>query len=393
MRFSAVGISHWKSDVSIRELFYLDKARKKILEQITDDIPGGVIIVDTCNRTELYAFCEPEILIEALCTSTNTDTGFFKKHGYSITDTDAFNHLFEVGVGLDSQILGDVQIIQQVKKAYKEGSAKGLSGEFHQLMQAVFKTHKRTRNETKFGRGTASVGYAATQHAVEHFSNLKGIKILLVGAGKVGKVSCKNLISNGAEHISVVNRSIDRAKQLASSFDIRAHAFSELDDEIIKADLIITATGAHKPILLPSHFNKGKKKQLVLDLSVPRNVDPKVGELENVTLVDMDSIKTENKKALEERRKAIPHIKQIIEEEREEFLHSVARSKFLLPKIEEIDEKLSDITDNELKRIKNKLDKKSYKEIERFTDRVKKKILAIHINRLDDEFEKTHNEA
>src|SRR5690554_1271165 len=139
MIFSAVGISHWKSEVSIRELFYLDEHRKNLLEKYTQHIPGGVIMLDTCNRTELYAFCDPEILISALCNSTNTTKDFFKKHGYSYTDTEAYDHLYGVGVGLDSQVLGDVQIIQQVKKSYRIAKKKGLSGEFHQLMQSVFK--------------------------------------------------------------------------------------------------------------------------------------------------------------------------------------------------------------------------------------------------------------
>ncbi|MEX0721778.1 MAG: glutamyl-tRNA reductase [Balneolaceae bacterium] len=393
MRFSAVGISHWKSEVSIRELFYLDDHRKQLLDHQTQDIPGGVLMLDTCNRTELYAFCDPEVLISALCKSTNTKPEHFRKHGYVHTEKEAYNHLFEVGVGLDSQVLGDVQIIQQVKKAYKEARRKGLSGEFHQLVQSVFKAHKRSRSETKFARGTASVGFAATQLAIEHFPKLEDIRIVLVGAGKMGKVSCKNLISNGASHISVVNRTINRAKKLASSFDIKAHAYSELEAEIEKADLIIVATGSHKPILLPHHFEGISKPKLILDLCVPRNVDPAVKEVDKVTLIDMDSIHESNKKALEEREKAIPHIHKIIEEERADYLNSVMRSRYLLPRIKEIDHHLSTITSAELDRVKNKIDENAYSKMEEVTERIKKKILAIHINRIDEEFEKKKNDS
>lgn len=392
MRFSAIGISHWKSEVSIRELFYLDNHRRELLDFHTKDIPGGVMMLDTCNRTELYAFCDSEVLISALCKSTNTDRKFFKEHGYVYEEEDAYNHLYKVGTGLDSQVLGDVQIIQQVKQAYKK-SKDQLSGEFHQLVQSVFRAHKRSRTETDFGRGTASVGFAATQHALDHFKDLSSINILLVGAGKMGKVSCKNLVSNGAEHISVVNRTIDRAKELASTFDIKAHAFSELDEEIKKADLIIAATGANKPILLPKHFEGVEKSQLVLDLSVPRNVEPAVGKLEQVTLVDMDSIHEDNQKALEKRENAIPKIKEIIEEEKSDFLKGVKRSRYLLPRIKEIDHRLSDITDAELDRVKHKMDDDSYAKMEEVTRRIKKKIMAIHIDRIDKEFEKAQNEA
>lgn len=393
MRFSAIGISHWKSEVSIRELFYLDSHRKELLDFHTKDIPGGILMLDTCNRTELYAFCDPDVLISALCKSTNTDREFFEEHGYIHVEEDAYKHFYEVGTGLDSQVLGDVQIIQQVKQAYKLAKTKGLSGEFHQLIQSVFRAHKRSRTETNFGKGTASVGFAATQLALEHFKDLSEIRILLIGAGKMGKVSAKNLISNGAEHISVVNRTIDRAKLLASSFDIKAHAFSELDEEIKKADLVITATGAKNPILHPEHFEGVAHRQLVLDLSVPRNVNPEVAELENLSLIDMDSIHEANKKAIEKREEAVPKIEQIIEEEKTDFITTVKRSRYLLPRIKEIEHRLSDITDAELDRVKHKMDDDSYSKMEEVTRRIKKKIMAIHIDRIDQEFEKAQNET
>ena len=387
MTFSVVGISHWKSEVSIRELFYLDSERRQVLDSKTQAIEGGVLTVDTCNRTELYAFCEPELLIEALSSSTNTSSEYVRKHAYIYTGEQAFTHLFQVGVGLDSQVLGDVQIIQQIKKAYKNASQNHLSGEFHQLIQAIFKAHKRTRTETDFGRGTASVGFAATQTALDHFQDLSNIQILLIGAGKMGKVSCKNLVSNGATSISVVNRSINRAKDLAASFDIKAHAYSELQNEIDKADLVITATGAHKPILLPEHFINCRKPRLVLDLSVPRNVDLKVAELDCVTLVDMDSINKVNEAALDQRKKAIPHINAIIEEELAEYKNAIKRSQHILPRLKEIDDRINEITLAELDRVKHKLDGEAFAKLEEVTNRIKKKVLAIHINNMDKELE------
>ncbi len=392
MRFSAIGISHWKSEVSIRELFFIDEQRREFLEIITGNIPGGVIILDTCNRTELYGFCDPEILIAALCKTTNTSRKFFRENGYVHTEDAAYQHLFEVGVGLDSQVLGDVQIIQQLKKAYKKSKNK-LSGEFHQLMQTVFKAHKRVRTETDFGRGMASVGYVATQLAQEHFNDLSKINILLLGAGKMGKVTCKNLVSNGAEHIAVINRTLNKAKSLASSFDIKAHSFDDLEQMVNESDLIITATGATQPILKESHFDNTSRKHLVLDLSVPRNVEENVASLENVTLVDMDSIHMANKEAIEQRKKSIPKIKSIIEQELGEYQDNIERNNYILPRIKEIDHHLSSITDFELNRIKNKVDKESFEVIEQLTDRIKNKVKAIHINHIEEELEELRNEA
>ena len=392
MRFSAIGISHWKSEVSIRELFFIDKQRREFLEFNTRNIPGGVIILDTCNRTELYAFCDPDVLVSALCKATNTDADFFSKHGYSYSEEEAYQHLFKVGVGLDSQVLGDVQIIQQLKKAYKE-SKKNLSGEFHQLMQSVFRAHKRERTETDFGRGMASVGFVATQLALDHFKDLGNVNILLLGAGKMGKVTCKNLVSNGAEHISVINRTIERAQSLASSFDIKAHTFDELESVVANSDLIITATGATSPILKKEHFPKDGKARLIFDLSVPRNVEESVSQIENVTLVDMDSIHLANKEAIENRKKSIPAVEKIIAEELDQYEHSIERNNYVLPRIKEIDHHLSSITDHELDRIKNKVDREAFEVIEKLTGRIKKKVMAIHINRIENELEELRNEA
>lgn len=393
MKFSVVGISHWKSEVSIRELFYLNNQRKKSLLERTNSISDGILLLDTCNRTEVYGFCEPEDLLTAFCEATETEPSFFQDHGYIHAEMDAFQHFYKVATGLDSQVLGDIQIIQQVKKAYAEAKKFGLSGEFHQLIQSVFRAHKRSRTETDFARGTASVGFAATQLALEHFNDLSEIKVLLVGAGKMGKISCKNLVSKGASHIAVINRSINRAKQLASTFDITAHSYDELQAEIDKADLIIAATGSKNPIILPEHFHGAQKKKLVIDLSVPRNVDPKVAESSFVELVDMDSIHSANSEAIQGRKKAIPLVQDIIEDEFKAYLTAVNRSKFLFPRIKEIDAHLEDITQKELDRVKNKLDEEAFEHMQKVTNRIKKKILAVHIERIESEFEKQFHEA
>jgi glutamyl-tRNA reductase len=373
-------------------MFFIQKHRRELLDFYTKKIPGGVIVLDTCNLTEIYAFCDTDVLISALCKATNTDAEFFKEHGFSYSEDEAYQHLFNVGVGLDSQVLGDVQIIQQLKKAYKN-SQKKLSAEFHQLMQSVFKAHKRVRTETDFGKGMASVGFVATQLALDHFKDLKDIKILLLGAGKMGKVTCKNLVSNGAEHISVINRTIEKAQNLALSLDIKAKGFDALEEIVNESDLIITATGATKPILKKEHIRDDGKKRLIFDLSVPRNVEANISEMENVTLVDMDSIQIANKEAIETRKKAIPKVNQIIEEELDLYESLVERNHFVLPRIKEIDHHLSSITNHELDRIKNKVDGEAFEIMEELTGRIKKKVMAIHINRMDEELKELRNEA
>ena len=198
MLFGAVGISHWKSDVSIREQFYLSESDKSALLARLHEIVPGALILDTCNRIEIYAECDPKLLIEPLCTASGVGVSFFNENGYQYKNELAIYHLFKVGLGLDSQILGDIQIIQQLKKSYKL-SASNYSRNFHELLQAVFRAHKRTRNETNFASGAASVGYAATQNVIKEFTDISNIKVLLIGAGKMGKNVSKNLVTQGVQ--------------------------------------------------------------------------------------------------------------------------------------------------------------------------------------------------
>lgn len=385
MIFSAIGISHKESGLEIRELFYLDHLRKERLQDYTKHIPGGVLTLDTCNRTELYGFCHPEVLVKALCQSTNTSAKLFHRHGFVLHEKEAMHHLFKVGLGMDSQVLGDLQIIQQLKKAYKSVDHVTFSSEFHQLIQAVFRAHKRSRTETDFGKGNASVGFEATQQALSFFGNLEHVNILMIGAGKMGKVSCKNLLANGAKSITIVNRSTDRAKRIAAKYQIEAASYEMMHHEVKKADLIITATGASNPILYENHFQDRSTPTLVIDLSVPRNVHPGVSHMNHVTLIDMDSINRVNDAALQERKKALPILEKIIEEEIADYVNRIERSQYLLPRIKEIDYKISKIADTELDKVKNKLEPKVYDELEEITRRIKKKLMAAHIERLDEE--------
>jgi len=229
MTFGIIGISHWKSEVSIREQYFLSVQAKNSLKEELCKISEGVLVLDTCNRIEIYAECDPELLIAPLCSAANVEVSIFQINGYIYKDQSAIDHLYRVGLGLDSQILGDIQIIQQLKKSYQQSQGVTFSGEFHELIQSVFRAHKRTRNETNFASGAASVGYAAAQKASEVFPNIGQVKALLIGAEKMGKNVSKNLIARGVDQLSVINRTYDKAEHLAEHYNISAHTFDELD--------------------------------------------------------------------------------------------------------------------------------------------------------------------
>jgi glutamyl-tRNA reductase len=385
MLFGAVGISHWKSDVSIREQFYLSESDKSALLARLHEIVPGALILDTCNRIEIYAECDPKLLIEPLCTASGVGVSFFNENGYQYKNELAIYHLFKVGLGLDSQILGDIQIIQQLKKSYKL-SASNYSRNFHELLQAVFRAHKRTRNETNFASGAASVGYAATQNVIKEFTDISNIKVLLIGAGKMGKNVSKNLVTQGVQELAVINRTYKKAERLANGYHISAHTFEELDDKLEKADVIITATGSNHPILTKKNVEPlSDKRRLIIDLSVPRNVSLSVGELANVTLIDMDTISIITQKAIEERKTIIPKVETIIAEEQKNLLAKLKRSEILAPQLEVIHAHIAAITENELERIKNKVGEEAYEKLESVTHRIKKKIIAFHVQHLEKE--------
>lgn len=385
MTFGAVGISHWKSGVSIREQFYLSESEKSALLARLHEIVPGALILDTCNRIEIYAECDPKLLVEPLCIAAGVDVSFFIENGYQYDDELAIDHLFRVGLGLDSQILGDIQIIQQLKKSYKL-TASNYSRNFHELIQAVFRAHKRTRNETNFASGAASVGYAATQNVIKEFTDISNIKVLLIGAGKMGKNVSKNLVAQGVQELAVINRTYKKAERLASGYHISAHTFEELNNELKKADVIITATGSNQPILTKKNVESlSDKRRLIIDLSVPRNVSLSVGELDNITLIDMDDISNVTQKAIEDRKTIIPKVETIIEEEQKSFYAKLKRNEILAPQLEAIHAHIAAITENELKRIKNKVGDDAYEKIENVTHRIKKKIIAFHVHHLEKE--------
>src|SRR6056297_1254656 len=250
--FCAVGVNHWEASIDVRERFSLKNAHKrKLIEGAKREGVNSLFVVSTCNRTEIFAQdVTPQELIRLLVTYSNASLEEFHNYGFEKEGQQAVEHLFQVTVGLDSQILGDLQVVNQVKEGYElAGELDAVDGELHRLMQHVFRAHKRSRNETSLGEGAATTAYAAVKFAVETFDSLKDKNILLVGTGKIGKVTCKNLVNLGAKKLTLINRTRERAEFVADKFDLMVADMEQLPEEIAGADLIIVATGAKKPVI------------------------------------------------------------------------------------------------------------------------------------------------
>lgn len=390
--FCVVGVNHWEATIDVRERFSLKNAQKeKLLEGAKREGFNSLFVVSTCNRTEIFAQdISPQELIRLLVTYSNATLDEFHNYGFEKEGQQAVEHLFQVTVGLDSQILGDLQVVKQVKEGYELASELDVvDGELHRLMQYVFRAHKRSRNETSLGEGAATTAYAAVKFAVKTFDNLKDKNILLVGTGKIGKVTVKNLINLGAKKLTLINRTRDRAEFVADKYDLQVADIKELPNEIAESDLIIVATGAKQPVvklddMKPSLLDP--KFKVMVDLSVPRNIDPEIGELDFVDLANMDFLTDVTDEAYRKREENIPLVKKIIDDELTDYKNWLSKQK-VVPTIKALTNKFDTIREDEFEFFKNKISDTDRDKVENLTRRIVNKIAAYSIEHLRDHHE------
>ncbi len=384
--FVAVGINHWSAPVAVRERFSLsDEKREAFLNDAASYGLSDVIILSTCNRTELFARSTEEGMLSSFLIDHVIGTKEeFDKFGFRLRGEEAIQHFFKVAVGLDAQILGDLQIIKQVKEAYDAAKDKRLVDSLmHRLMQSVFRTHKRSRNETDLASGAATIAYAAVQEAKIRFSSLTDKNIVLVGTGKIGKVTCKNLINLGARKVTLINRNVERAEKLGDRYDLPVSGFDSLAKHVSDADLVIVATGAETPVLRLEHIPPADsgKKIVMLDLSVPRNIDPELDNLAHIDLVNMDMLNQTTDDAYRIRQNSIPEVEKIICEEVNDYKTWLHQQK-VIPTIKLLNDKLEEIRTSELTRYKNKAGAENIESVEQLTQRIVNKIAAHSIEHL-----------
>lgn len=390
--FCVVGVNHWEATIEVRERFSLsDHQKHELIAGATREGINSLFVVSTCNRTEIYAqHASPQELIRLLVTYSDASLDEFHSYGFEKSGKKAVEHLFTVTVGLDSQILGDLQVVKQVKEGYELASEKdAVSGEMHRLMQHVFRAHKRSRNETSLGEGAATTAYAAVQFAKKTFDTLQDKNILLVGTGKIGKVTCKNLVSLGARKVTLVNRTRDRAEFVADRYDLDVADMQALPEQIAEADLVIVATGANEPVLTMYHMQPSIQKssfKVLLDLSVPRNIAPEIGELEFVDLANMDFLSDVTDEAYRKREENIPMVKKIVDDELTDYQNWLSKQK-VVPTIKALTNKFDSIRDDEFEFFKNKISETDREKVENLTRRIVNKIAAYSIEHLRDHHE------
>ncbi len=355
--FYAIGLSYKKADAEVRGHFSLDDTSKvSVLQQAKSNGIESLLVTSTCNRTELYGFAQhPYQLIQLLCDNTKGTVEEFQKVAYIYKNSDAVSHIFKVGSGLDSQILGDFEIISQLKKSARLSKSHQLLNPYlERLVNAVIQASKRIKTETEISSGATSVSFASVQYIMNNIAHVSDKNILLFGTGKIGRNTCENLVKHTKnKHITLINRTKDKAEAIAGKFNLIVKDYANLQEEINASDILIVATGAQNPTV-DKHCIQTSKPLLVLDLSIPKNVDNNVTELDNVTLVHLDDLSQITDKTLERRKQHIPLAEAIIETIKSDFNAWLATRKFA-PTIKALKHKLSDFASAELETQRKKM--------------------------------------
>jgi glutamyl-tRNA reductase len=344
-RFFIAGINYKKTDAAIRSQFAIcDNKYAAIAELAPSFGINEFFIISTCNRTEIYGFADnTKQLISLLCTQTEGSAEKFSELAYIKQGVNAIEHLFEVAAGLDSQILGDYEIVGQIKKAAKIAKGFGCIDAFtERLINNVLQSSKAIKNQTELSGGTVSVSFAAVQYIRENINPVKNKKILLLGTGKMGRNTCKNIVDYlGTKNVTLINRTEEKAKNLANELGLQSAALEQLPQFIAASDIIITATNAAEPVILETHL-KGFGKKLIIDLSVPYNVESTAQQLPNVTLVNVDELSKMKDDTLTKRIAEVPKAKAIIAEHLAEFTEWFKMRKNV-PVLKAIKSKLKEI--------------------------------------------------
>ncbi|WP_445453328.1 glutamyl-tRNA reductase [Flavobacterium sp. 25HG05S-40] len=384
--FYALGLSYKKADATMRGKFSLDaQAKSTILMQAEAEGIESLIVTSTCNRTEIYGFANhPYQLIKLLCENSQGTVEEFQEVAYIYKNQEAINHMFRVGTGLDSQILGDFEIISQIKSAFVESKSNGLVNAFlERLVNSVIQASKKIKTDTNISTGATSVSFASVQYIIKNVKDIAHKNILLFGTGKIGRNTCENLVKHTKhDHITLINRTKDKAERLARKLDVIVKDYADLQLELQKADIVVVATGAQNPTVDKAILNL-KKPLLILDLSIPKNVHENVTDVEGVTLIHLDHLSQITDETLENRKLHIPAAEAIIEEIVADFMEWTKNRKFA-PTIQALKEKLNSIKEGELNVQRKKLANFDEEQAELISNRIIQKITNHFVNHLKD---------
>src|SRR5437870_3867008 len=342
MNLFCVGLSHHTADVETRERFAGHAETDRILRGAGCN---EALLLTTCNRVEVYAASEKRVSTDeiARCLARNIENSHneYALPFYRYEDEKCVQHLFRVASGLDSMVVGESEILGQAKKAYESARASGAAGPcLHRLFQRAFRVAKQVRTHTEITRGFVSVGSVAVDLAQRIFGQLSNCKVLVLGAGETSERTARAPVSRGVTDLRVSNRSNDRAHELARLVGGRAIPFDEWPTQCREIDILITSTSSEAPLLTPENLAPTLRDRIdrplfIIDIAVPRDVDPSVNKLEGVYLYDIDSLQSVAEQSLALRRQQIAAAEAIIAEHVADFVDSISRGLNRISRITE----------------------------------------------------------
>ena len=367
-----VGISWRTAPVAVREkLAFRDEELTGTLQAMTSALPvAEALLVSTCNRVEVYGVGKPGAdptgpVRSFLATRRGLAAADVAGVLYDHRGSAAVRHVFSVASALDSLVLGEAQILGQLKAAYGIASEAGTSGPLlGRCLERAFGAAKRVRTETAIARGAANVSTVAVDLAKRVFGDLGGKSVLVVGAGKMSTLAARHLYASGAHHIIVTNRSPEKAEALAAEIDGIAKPWADLEGLLVEADVVISSTGAREPILTRALFKRVTKARrwrqlVVIDIAVPRDADPSIVDFDGVYVFDIDDLEKVVAANLAERAKAAEHAERIVAHEAGQFEHWM-RSQGVVPTIRALRERFAQVAEGELQKTLDQLTRKEH---------------------------------
>jgi glutamyl-tRNA reductase len=367
MRLTVTGLNHTTAPVEVRERLAFDQNHlPEVLSELRE-VPGVQegLILSTCNRVEVALSAEDqtdprECVEQFLARSRKVDRGAIHPHLYHYEEREAIRHLFRVAASLDSMVVGEPQILGQLKQAWEMARAQGtVSSTLDTVLTCAFSVAKRVRSETEIGQSAVSVSYTAVELAKQIFGSLKGHKVLLVGAGKMSELAARHLERAGVSEILVTNRSAERARQMAEVFGSRIVDYHTFTAALTDIDVLIASSGAPHYILRKEDMKRvmgarRNRPMFLIDIAVPRNIEPSVNELESVFLYDIDDLQKVVEQNLKGRRQEAEEAEKIVADEVERLLTRL-RGREMGPVIVSLQQQLEAIRLSELERVRGKL--------------------------------------
>lgn len=332
MRLVVVGLNHKTAPVETREAFAVPSEAVQGFDRrlVADPSISEAIVLSTCNRVELWAVpagateaaaeAAHAAMLNVLATERGLDPGALKRHGYSHSGDAAARHLVRVCSSLDSLVVGEAQILAQTREAFQSAREAGTVGPvLERVVQAAFRGAKAVRTETGIAEETVSIGSVAVELAQRIFPSIGECSVLVVGAGKMGRVTARALARHGVREVVVTNRSLARAEKLATELGWVARPFEELDDLLVKADVVLTCTGADRPVLdlkrmRPVMRRRKYRPLFLVDIAVPRDVDPAVAELDQLYLYNIDDLEAVSREHLAQRQTEAAKAERIVDQ-------------------------------------------------------------------------------